>query len=130
MAIATAPTTEYGHEIIRPTPSRVRPVSYDDMLARCGAWKPQKARALRCREGGYIWDRLIRLIDAERVRLDIPDDETVESWMYEMVRWYVDEVIDGDYLPSEAARLAGQRLRLRWAYEATRREHERIERGG
>jgi hypothetical protein len=49
-----------------------------------------------CREGGYIWDRLVRLIDAERVRLDIPDDETVESWMYEMVRWYVDEVIDGD----------------------------------
>jgi len=63
------------------------------------------------------------------VRLDIPDDETVEAWMYEMVRWYVDEVIDGDYLPSEAARLAGQRLRLRWAYEATRREQERIERG-
>jgi len=100
------------------------------MLARCGAWRPQKARSLRCREGGYIWDRLVRLIDAERVRLDIPDDETVEAWMYEMVRWYVDEVIDGDYLPSEAARLAGQRLRLRWAYEATRREHERIERGG
>src|SRR5690606_28970102 len=129
MAIATAPTTEYGHEIIRPTPSRVRPVSYDDMLARCGGGQPQKARALRCREGGYIWDRLVRLIDAERARLDIPDDDTVESWMYEMVRWYVDEVIDGDHLPSDAARLEGQRLRLRGAYEATRREHERIERG-
>ena len=130
MTIAATTTIEYGREIFRPTPSRVRPVSYDDVLARHGAWTPQKARSLRCREGGYIWDRLVRLIDAERVRLDIPDDETVESWMYEMVRWYVDEVIDGDYLPSEAARLAGQRLRLRWAYEATRREHERIERGG
>jgi len=130
MAIATATTTKYGHEIVRPTPSRVRPVSYDDMLARHGAWKPQKARALRCRTGGYIWDRIVRLIEAEVARLGIPDDEPVASWVYEMAREYVDEVIDGDLLPSEAARLAGQRLRLRWANEATRREHERIERGG
>jgi len=122
MAIATASKTEYGHEIVRPTPSRVRPVSYDDVLARHGAWKPQKARALRCRTGGYIWDRIVRLIEAEVARLGIPDDEPVASWVYEMAREYVDEVIDGDLLPSEAARLAGQRLRLRWANAATRRE--------
>lgn len=129
MAIATASKTEYGHDILRPTPSRVRPVSYDDMLARCGGWKPQTARTLRCRDGGYIWDRIVRLIEAEVARLGIPDDETVEAWVYEEARWYVDQVIDDDYLPTEAARMAGRDLRLRWAYEATRREQERIERG-
>jgi len=120
MAIATTSKTGYGHEIVRPTPSRVRPVSYDDVLARHGAWKPQKARALRRREGGYIWDRIVLLIGAEAARLGIPD-EYAKAWVYEEARRYVDEVIDGDLLPSEAARLAGQRLRLRWAVVRERR---------
>ena len=122
MTIATTTPAQYGHEIMRPTPSRVRPVSYDDVLARHGAWRPQKARALRCRTGGYIWDRIVRLIEAELERLGIPDDEPVASWVYEMAREYVDEVIDGDLLPSEAARLAGQKLRLRWAADQVVRE--------
>src|SRR5690606_8160958 len=121
MTIVTTTTAQYGREIVRPTPSRVRPVSYDDVLARHGAWKPQKARALRCRTGGYIWDRIVLLIGMEAARLGIPD-EYAKAWVYKEARRYVDEVIDGDLLPSEAARLAGQRLRLYWANEATRRE--------
>jgi len=124
MAITSTPTTEYGREILRPTPSRVRPVSYDDVLARHGAWKPQKARALRCRTGGYIWDRIVLFIGMEAARLGIPD-EYAKAWVYEMAREYVDEVIDGDLLPSEAARMAGKRLRLLWANEVALREEGR-----
>ena len=125
MTISTTTTAQYGHEILRPTPSRGRPVSYDDVLARHGAWKPVKARALRCRTGGYIWDRIVLCIMAEAARLGIPADESVKAWVYAEARRYVDEVIDGDLLPSEAARLAGKRLRLRWANEAALREEGR-----
>ena len=121
MAITSTTTTKYGHEIVRPTPSRVRPVSYDDVLARHGAWRPQKARALRCRTGGYIWDRIVLLIGMEAARLGVPN-EYAKAWVYKEARRYVDEVIDGDLLPSEAARLAARRLHLHWANKAACRE--------
>lgn len=131
MALAHAPqpralTLDELRQLVRQTPSRMRRAPFAP--AHVGL---TKARSIRTRVGGWLWDRIVDMLHQEldRLGVDYKDSADLEALYWRKAQEAVSMVHDDDRTPREAVRIVAWAIREAWHEELERRALWRMERG-